>query len=408
MGLFSRFINKYMEKKLVDCPIEIDKERCTAIGQLCQQICVHSCPNQAIAEGAKSIDEALCQGCGNCVTSCPNGAISFVSLHDDTILRNIIHHCKDKTTVRLSCNNSKHHKTLKNHKNSKSNQDDFDIERLTSINVDCLSRIHPGLMLAPLAVDAKYVWVDVSGCKDCPKNRENKVLENINYNFTEATEWLTQLEVDEARLMLASHLPEPILIATKKEIEQSSNYNRRDFFKNIGKGVRSNSVGVFGDVADQLVSDEIKKERRKIAQNQRTKSAPVQREILLEVIKKLAGKKTISGDLYYFDKLSIADGCNLCSICSRLCPTGAIELVKDKENQTGKIIYKPYNCLGCHKCESICPSKKIKYTDKIKIHSFVNKEQMLVLKTELVKCVKCKDYFHKQLEKDGKCTICQR
>ena len=106
MGFLTKYFNQYLEKKYVDCPIEINLERCKALGGLCQEICVHSCPTQAIETTTRKIDETKCQGCGNCVSSCPNGAISLISLQDDTLLRNIIHHGNGKTTVRFCCNNS--------------------------------------------------------------------------------------------------------------------------------------------------------------------------------------------------------------------------------------------------------------------------------------------------------------
>jgi len=404
MGFFTKYLNKYIEQKFVDCPIELDKERCASLGQICENICAHNCPNQAIALDTKSIDEISCKGCGNCVTSCPNGAFSFTNLKDDTLLRNIIHHGKDKTTVRFCCNSS----DIYHQKNKDKQNNDIDIEQLTSITVDCMSRLHPGLLLAPLAVNAQYVWLDTIGCLHCPKNHNSKVLENIDINFTEAVEWLAQLEVEESRLMLASKMPEPVKVVTKKQIVTSSQFNRRAFFVNIGNEVKSNTVGVAGDVADHILSDEQKKLRMQIAPNQRKNGPSAHRHILLQVLKKLKAKRSIEKELYYYQQMKIDDMCNLCNICSRLCPTGAIELEKDGQSQRGTIHYRPGYCINCRKCESVCPRKLISFIDNVSVQDFVDQTKLLVLERELIKCRKCKDHFPSDLAKNGLCQFCYR
>lgn len=403
MGFLSKYFNKYIEQKFVDCPITFDYERCRTLGGLCEDICFHSCPTQAISLGNKKVDDSLCHGCGNCVTSCPNGAISFITLKDETLLRNIIHHGKDKTTVRFCCNHSD-----KYHLKSKNTGDSFDIEKLTNINVDCLSRLHSGLLLAPFAVNAQHVWVDTIGCEDCPKNQTGKVLENININFTEAMEWLTQLEIEEARLMLAAKLPEPVLIATKKQVEAESQFNRRAFFTNIGKGVKVNTVGIAGDVADQVLADEEKIERLKLAPNQRKNHPPVDRTILLQVVKKLASGRDIENELYHYEKMSISDNCNMCNICSRLCPTGAIQLIKSEERMVGSIGYLPSHCINCRKCVSVCPRLAISFHNKLLGEAFVRQELLPVVETELLKCKKCKDIVPITSVSNELCSICNR
>jgi ferredoxin len=399
MEMLTKYFNKYLEDKFAACPIEVNHERCMAVNEYCQEACVQSCPTQAIAKGKKSIDESSCHGCGCCVTTCSNGALGFKNLKDETLIRNVLHNSKGKTAFRFGCNHSYQHH-LKN--------DKFAIDQLASLEVDCLARLYEGILLLPLTAGVNQVWIDTAACADCSKNRAAMVVDCIKANFDYSINWLTQLGIDKSRLAMAAEPPDFVLAEAKVINEKLNNLDRRAFFTHCGNGIKSKAIGIAGDLADHVLPDQDKKERMALKPNQRKNSPPFHREVLLAVNKKLVQPQEIDKQLLEFPEMIIGQQCKLCNICSRLCPTGAIEQYKDEENKRGSVIYQPAKCIHCGKCMDKCFEKQLSFTSSITNRVLVHLEEMIVYQADLVKCMKCKDYYPLPLAKDELCPICSK
>lgn len=71
---------------------------------------------------------------------------------------------------------------------------------------------------------------------------------------------------------------------------------------------------------------------------------------------------------YYRGKL-IVDGCVGCGICKKVCPSGAIDYIKDN---SGKVISYTFNlekCIFCGNCKFYCPKDAIKMTGEYELAS---------------------------------------
>ncbi|MDW7673141.1 MAG: 4Fe-4S binding protein [Bacillota bacterium] len=399
MGLFTKYINKYIEEKFADCPIKIDRERCDAVNQYCQEICIESCPNQAIAKDAQTIDYTRCQACGCCVSNCPNGALSLINLKDETIIRSILQNSSGKKVFRFGCSRSSNYHLKK---------EEFNIKAISQIEVDCLARLYEGVLLLPFANGVNEIWVDVASCKNCSKNQSSMVLACINSNVQYSIEWLEQLDKEGVKLVIASEPPEFIMAEVKEQSNKLNSLNRRDFFAHLGSGVKYRSLGIVGEVADHVLINPELKDRMALKPNERRNSPPLQREILLAVSSKLDQTKDTEKTIANFEEMKIADGCMLCNVCSRLCPTGAIEQKKDEINGKGSLTYWPSRCIQCKKCEDKCLYRYVSFADNIRINDFINQNEILAYEVKLVKCKKCKDSFPIPLAKDELCPICQK
>lgn len=398
MGLLTKYFNKYLEDKFPACPIEVDQERCTAVNQYCQETCVYNCPAEAISNGKKIIDESKCHGCGSCVATCPNGALGFKNLKDETLIRNVLHDSKGKTVFRFGCSHSyKYH----------SKNENFNIDQLASLEVDCLARLYEGILLLPLAAGVAHVWIDTAACVGCRRNDSTLVLARITDNVEGAITWLIQLGNDKNRLVMASDPPDEVIVEAKNLHEKLNNLDRRAFFTHFGNGVKAKTIGIVGDFADHVITDPDRKERMAVKPNERANYPPFHRVVLLAVISKLFLSSQISDQMLSFPEMLIGQQCKLCNICSRLCPTGALEQKKDGKSGRGSIIYRPAKCIHCKKCQDKCFEKQITFANLTSSKKFINQEAIEVYQSELVKCKKCKDLFPLPLAKDELCPICQ-
>ncbi|MBB5021306.1 4Fe-4S dicluster domain-containing protein [Desulfurispira natronophila] len=93
------------------------------------------------------------------------------------------------------------------------------------------------------------------------------------------------------------------------------------------------------------------------------KQLPYKRHLLNEVWKNTESVQSSLSCLLYYH-LRIADNCTLCSACSAICPSGALELA-ESDLDTGKpkrLLFMPFRCTGCCLCVEFCPVRAMSLT----------------------------------------------
>ena len=68
-------------------------------------------------------------------------------------------------------------------------------------------------------------------------------------------------------------------------------------------------------------------------------------------------------------------GCIGCGICKKVCPSNAIEYLKDENNKVISYTFDLKKCIFCGNCMYYCPQKAIKLSQEFKL-AVQNKEEM--------------------------------
>lgn len=78
-------------------------------------------------------------------------------------------------------------------------------------------------------------------------------------------------------------------------------------------------------------------------------------------------KKRAMND-YYRGKL-VVDGCIGCGICKKVCPSGAIDYIKDEDGKVVSYTFDLEKCIFCGNCKFYCPKSAIKMTKEYELAS---------------------------------------
>lgn len=123
------------------------------------------------------------------------------------------------------------------------------------------------------------------------------------------------------------------------------------------------------------------------------------RDILIKAV-----SKTVINNIPYQDsaEITIDSSCTLCGVCSHICPTKAITIVKD--DKKGYIFFAPSLCVNCRECEEACIYKSISVETQ-KVSSIISKPKKVFEATKKV-CSECKKEFYSSDEDKDTCNVC--
>jgi len=286
-------------------------ERCIAVTQSSTacHACVAVCPHEAVRLKREiEIDEVDCTGCGLCVQVCPSQALEpKLTYQSGTSLR-----CSQVAGSAQS--------------------------------VVCLGRLQAGDVVR-LAARHGDVTLAHADCADCPVGVP-AVLEGL------------ARAVDAARALVAVHGRSiEVRVEQREHLDQDrppQGISRRALLTGGLRNVQRTAANALAPLEGILKLPDDPDEPR-----------PLPRELarryrVLELAD-LAAEATVPWRLPRVD-----DGCILCPVCTRVCPTGAFSRDYEPNEGEGPVLrLEPERCLDCDACVRACPVKVIRMDDVV-------------------------------------------
>lgn len=306
------------------------KTSCTA--------CIDVCPTNALSliDGKVKLNQEKCNDCNLCIQSCPTDALYLE--------REMLHSYEEKIvareTVCFTCDKQKH--------------------TPEDILVPCVSTLTAEHVLIALMYDKKVqVFYDLDVCKSCKKYQSN---------FIEAINSIKEINyIAHGEVSIIHDLPEK---AGKKK-----GLTRRELFTTTSSKAKHEVGTLLFDSFDKSLSV---KNKIPLPERRRYLSGFVKRE------KKGRYLSINLADSLKLTKVKVNQDCDLCGICVKICPTGALKLTHQ-----GNLLTLTYQAIQCINCE-IC-SKSCSYIERSVETSLCSAllEHKVLKSEETLDCPKC-------------------
>jgi energy-converting hydrogenase A subunit P len=346
--------------------LELSAGRCVralSINSICTQ-CADVCPTSAIVlpERLPSINQALCVGCGGCVAVCPSEALALDDFKPTDFFFEFV---TDEDNL-LSCQK----------------------------NVPCLSALSSEHLIS-LCTLKKGLLLDIGHCAQCDIGE--KVLEELNKRVESAN---YALEAIESGSQIA------VRGIGYQGDEITAEPDRRDFFmtfhlRGIAK-VKSDFEKEVIASTDAFVDTAIENSH---TQELRTKKITDRRKVFFTAMKRSQKPSTyhvVDGSMIPFTSQKLMDEskCTACTICYRVCPTGA--LTSDIRNS--KIDFDPFLCVKCHLCHDVCETDAISVSTSYNLKEWFEPKIQNLITFSVRRCDECDALFSSV----GGAKICRR
>jgi ferredoxin len=170
--------------------------------------------------------------------------------------------------------------------------------------------------------------------------------------------------------------------------EEQQPDNRRDFLKRLSlKGAIKSKIEF-----DKEVEEEEKTLSSQDSANIRKKELPNKRKLLYMALKrvdKIVDYELIDEDcLSFISQKSINQDCDNCSICYRICPTGALQ----SDKRGSKIEFDALSCVKCRLCHDVCEPNAINL-ESFNIKSLFEPKIEALIKFDVIRCNDCGNFF---------------
>ncbi len=325
--------------------------------------CRQVCPEGAIElEGEPQVDALKCTSCGLCAAVCRAGAFVFPKLYGSSFFR------------ALSSVKQERPGTLDAVLTCKGVCTEDATRPFLPDSVLCLAALEE-VHLIKLAQEFGNLTIDCGQCLDC---RYAEGADLIRMRAAHAQAWIDSF-----------NLPGKVSVSTEEDTAKGKGnavplvrepaHSRRRLFKRLGsRGLQ--------EMSRQLVDEgeKVPKQEAPIGVPERRRSL---RALFLTNLESTTSPEV--PDHLPVKHVSADPSCQLCSECTVRCPGKA--LVKYEDRKGAKLLFNPFNCLGCADCEQLCPDHALKARALVR-EDFPLIERVLYSR-EKVKCVSCEKSF---------------
>lgn len=337
---------------------------------ICNAPCVSLCPFKAISvTDSISIDPSKCISCNICATSCPHGVFDPKIPSDSSLYDGILAaRKKGKNIIRFSCDrcNGRYGKPRKRR-----------VKGAETIILPCLGSLSEALPVYAMRLDCR-VTIDLCP-EDCMFSEGRKCYE------------LAMRRLENVR---GSFVVRPYDASRATSNRRVTGLERRKFLLSAGEKIM------------KILFDLEEPRRNGPSPDLYRQSLPPRRKELLILTKGLEpNARNVSLENYPILDLQINKAlCNLCEVCSMMCPTGALRSAE--KGNSGSIAFSLGRCTGCRLCIEVCPKRCVSSSDASL--GDINSGESVLIEKKIYKCKSCNFKFVRDASFAGEeiCSMC--
>lgn len=325
--------------------ISIDSRKCVRFiskHKVVCDICTKQCPSQAISidKMGITINWESCLECGICAKECRTGVFSLKYYLDSKIYNEIATFSKSNGFLVVSCK-----------KVSSKNR--------SGVTIPCGGWVDDSTFIWAVSQGAKNIYIKLSDCENCTIKCGYKTLSTEIEKF-----YLIQKELNiECNIKLIDEGSEIKADFKQTDNKDDVNLSRRELFSYF----KNRSKKSIGQIYNYMSDDNQKAYSRNFVLS-KDKKLPFRKNVFISALNFLSSEKAATYDFKtkYLGGVQIdLNECNLCGICYRLCPTGALkEISKESDEgylQKAGVEANNIYCINCDICISWCDKKAINY-----------------------------------------------
>ena len=358
--------------------VELKPERClTSLDRFSEcTACVNACPTQAL-QAAKPpvLDIGQCVGCLACLPACP---VDAFEAHDAVAS---LLSCAARVAPRpvdLLC---------EVHPDPKAAKDGSDLGMLLR---GCLAGLGAGAYLGLAALGIERVQVRMDACASCSLgDLQGEIAAQVNTAGEFLAAWGRPDMLEEVHsLPLEDRHNRPVWWAENPPI------SRRDLLR------MTFMQGQSGEGRELAAEEPLS-----------GKQPPRDRRRFLRAADSLQSNQpgrsaTALPMAASFGSLRIANNCDACGACARVCPTGAVRY-ETQDDARYRLLFNSQACMACGLCQAACAPEAINIERHLTLGEVFGEPTWKVLsQDELVRCSRCGVLFPAR-QASKVCTLCQ-
>lgn len=328
--------------------------------------CAQACTSGAIAlhNGALTVEQGLCVGCGTCATVCPTCAIEARHPADAEVLaaaRRVMRVAASSggpVTVTFACQRA------------------FAMSpgacaAAGAIELACLSRMEESLAMRLFADGVRCVRLLHGQCAGCPRENGFSSVRLVRDTVAALLEtWGMTCEYDVQQVFTGAHDAHDAIaaaddVSTVASAASAVSAASPSSANEVGDGVSAPPASASGDAAmrgtDIPISPSFAPRKPAHVQADGTLPhfVPLRRHALLDALADFGAPPKPTLDTRLWGHVSIdMRKCKSCKMCAVFCPTGSLQKYVG-EGGHGGVEHYPAECVHCGLCQDICPAGAI-------------------------------------------------
>lgn len=322
--------------------------------------CAEACTSGALSlrDGALTVDEALCVGCGTCATVCPTCAIEARHPADGELLAAAHRALRVGGEVVFAC-----HRAFE--------QAPAACAAAGAIELACLSRMEESLAMRLFADGTQRIRLLHGACEGCPRENGFASVQLVRDTVDGLLKtWGLNCEYDVQQVDSEATGDAGVSGSSPSDCVETPMSPATSAACDVAP------VGQpAADLAERLATDAAEPPARATggvhAASAPCKPAhvqadgtlphfvPLRRHALLDALADLGSPTRPDLDTRLWGHVSIdMSACRTCKMCAVFCPTGALQKYVGEDGHGGVEHY-PAECVHCGLCQDICPAQAI-------------------------------------------------